>query len=246
MANKRRDLTGQRFGRLTAIKDVGKSKSKHRLWLCHCDCGKETRVRGNDLLSGRRKSCGCLIKNNGSTAEDLTGRKFGRLTVIKQAPRDKKGQVFWQCQCDCGNTTVVHAGHLKNGHTQSCGCLSKEKLGTGNLIENIDGSKLSSWTSKKVGSKSSTGIRGISKLASGRYRAYMQFKGKRVLFEEFDTLEEAIAARKNAWNKYVKPYLEEHIPRVEKMRKDRKENSFYRINDEDRIIGIKKRNADAR
>ena len=59
-------------------------------------------------------------------AEDLTGRRFGRLVVVSRAPNGKNWKARWNCMCDCGNSSVVCASHLKNGHTQSCGCLNKE------------------------------------------------------------------------------------------------------------------------
>ncbi len=59
--------------------------------------------------------------------EDLTGKTFGRLTVIKRAENGKGGHTRWLCQCECGNKTISQAPDLKSGHTQSCGCLSKEK-----------------------------------------------------------------------------------------------------------------------
>lgn len=52
------------------------------------------------------------------------GNKYGRLTVIKRA--DKTGRVYWLCQCDCGNKTEVASQYLRNGRTQSCGCLQRE------------------------------------------------------------------------------------------------------------------------
>lgn len=56
-----KDLTGQRFGRLEVIEQAGRSKSKHIMWLCRCDCGKRKVVMGNHLTSGRTKSCGCFM-----------------------------------------------------------------------------------------------------------------------------------------------------------------------------------------
>lgn len=59
--------------------------------------------------------------------EDLTGQKFGRLTVISIAERKKGYGVYWLCKCECGNETITSTGHLKSGHTKSCGCLQKER-----------------------------------------------------------------------------------------------------------------------
>ena len=55
-----KDLTGKRFGRLTVIEQAGRGKYRHVLWKCVCDCGKETYVTSNQLVTGRTKSCGCL------------------------------------------------------------------------------------------------------------------------------------------------------------------------------------------
>lgn len=64
--------------------------------------------------------------------EDLTGKTFGRLTVIKQVEDyiTPKGAHFakWLCQCECGNTTEVVGHRLKKGQTTSCGCYAIEKL----------------------------------------------------------------------------------------------------------------------
>ena len=54
----KRELTGQKFGRLTVKEKVG-SKNQKTVWLCECECGQETEVVTNKLTSGHTKSCGC-------------------------------------------------------------------------------------------------------------------------------------------------------------------------------------------
>lgn len=54
------DLTGKKFGKLTAVIINGKHKDGSCIWLCRCDCGKETNAISHTLKSGRKKSCGCL------------------------------------------------------------------------------------------------------------------------------------------------------------------------------------------
>ena len=72
------DITGRRFGRLTALYRDGWSNSWQSMWVCRCDCGKEVRVFKTNLMSGRSRSCGCLKsdliaernrKRNGSPLE---------------------------------------------------------------------------------------------------------------------------------------------------------------------------------
>lgn len=58
---------------------------------------------------------------------DLTGQKFGRLTIIVLHPvRASGGSSRWVCRCDCGKETVVSLPHLRTGKTRSCGCLGAE------------------------------------------------------------------------------------------------------------------------
>ena len=58
---------------------------------------------------------------------DLTGQPFGRLIVIREAGRDKGGHVLWLCRCECGNEIVVSGNDLRDEHTQSCGCLRRDR-----------------------------------------------------------------------------------------------------------------------
>jgi len=66
---------------------------------------------------------------------DLTGRTFGQLSVVKRAGSTKSGSPTWEVVCNCGKTLVVDGSGLRRGATTSCGCISKEKLVTANLID---------------------------------------------------------------------------------------------------------------
>ena len=57
---------------------------------------------------------------------DLTGQKFGRLTVLER-DTTRKGGVYWFCRCECGNVKCVRSNHLRSGYVKSCGCYQKEK-----------------------------------------------------------------------------------------------------------------------
>ena len=59
---KMNDISGEKFGRLTAIKPCGKNKWKNIMWLCKCDCGKEHMATEGKLKQGKVRSCGCLAK----------------------------------------------------------------------------------------------------------------------------------------------------------------------------------------
>lgn len=64
---------------------------------------------------------------------DLTGQKYGKLTVERLAG-SKKNQRVWECLCECGRRTLVKTARLYSGHTKSCGCLKKDPHGAGRYV----------------------------------------------------------------------------------------------------------------
>ena len=58
---------------------------------------------------------------------NLTGQKYGRLTVVKQSEYKNK-KVYWLCKCDCGNFCKVPTGNLRSGNTTSCGCIHRDMM----------------------------------------------------------------------------------------------------------------------
>jgi len=66
MATKAKDLTGQKFERLTAIKIVEKHPKNGNRWLCKCDCGNEVKAYTSRLTRGEVTSCGCLTREKNS------------------------------------------------------------------------------------------------------------------------------------------------------------------------------------
>lgn len=57
---------------------------------------------------------------------DLTGQRFGRLTVVERKGIDSQRSILWLCRCDCGGEKVVPAYCLRKGRVKSCGCLERE------------------------------------------------------------------------------------------------------------------------
>jgi hypothetical protein len=77
------DLTGWIFGRLTALRCVGRNKSRGAVWLCVCSCdGKEIPVASHNLVTGHTVSCGCFRR------EDAAARhwKHGHASRTEQSP----------------------------------------------------------------------------------------------------------------------------------------------------------------
>lgn len=129
---KRIDITGDKYGMLHVLEETEpifhKSGKKIRQYLCRCECGNRVVVRMNNLRTGNTTSCGCYNKKilKEKVFQDLSGLKFGRLTVSKRH-ESVNWTRYWFCLCECGNEVRVMASDLKSGHTKSCGCLQKEK-----------------------------------------------------------------------------------------------------------------------
>lgn len=68
-----------------------------------------------------------ISERKGNGFKDLTGNKYGRLTVVGLSPKKSGRKSFWVCKCLCGNEHLVRSDSLKSGNVQSCGCLKKEQ-----------------------------------------------------------------------------------------------------------------------
>ena len=137
---KKIDLTNKNFGEWLVIREATKEEKQNRpgsYWLCQCSCGTERVINGQTLRQNESTSCGCqtgkkiAIKNQ-QRAEDLSGRRYGRLTVLerdfeKESQYNSRGSTYWRCQCDCGNIISTQRNSLLQGTTVSCGCYRKEK-----------------------------------------------------------------------------------------------------------------------
>ena len=126
------DLIGQKFGKLTVIKRAEKKHSHGVLWECQCECGNLHYAITNELNRGRVRSCGCLKIEKGreKVKDDIIGKQFGLLTVIKRVPDpNNPNRTKWLCLCECGNTHLAERNHLIDGHINSCGCLKRKSLG---------------------------------------------------------------------------------------------------------------------
>lgn len=135
--NYKKDMIGKKFGKLTVISEnVKASKKKYDYngniestvpyYDCICDCGNKVTVAGYSLRSGGTTSCGYCYNH-----EDLSGKRFGNLTVLNYAgSKEIHGTKYgmWLCRCDCGNEIEVTTKALKTGNTTSCGCQSTNNL----------------------------------------------------------------------------------------------------------------------
>lgn len=128
------NLLGRRFSRLEVL-SLHSMRDRRAVWLCLCKCGRTTLASTSKLNAGRKKSCGCWLKESRELEgarrfNDLSGRKFGRLRVIDTSHRvrTQRGKRFyWNCLCECGRQAKVDSNSLKSKRVRSCGCLRQEQ-----------------------------------------------------------------------------------------------------------------------
>jgi hypothetical protein len=146
---------GDKINKLTVLYKTKKGKTIYDA--CQCDCGRYIVAAQQHIKDGHTKSCGCLIVESAKQDFiDLTGQKFGRLTVIKKIENynNKRRGTYWLCECSCYNEEgkhpqkIIYGDSLRQGKTQSCGCLQKEivsKIGK-ETLEDLTGQKIGHWT----------------------------------------------------------------------------------------------------
>ena len=122
------DLTGQQFHELFVKGSSDIRVRNSPTWECICTCGETCFCLTNDLLSGKKKSCGHL--RGRTTALDLTGQTFFDLTVLYKAPNKGMnkspsgnivGRTYWHCICTCGEECDVQTSDLTSGKRKDCG-----------------------------------------------------------------------------------------------------------------------------
>lgn len=122
-----KNLTNKKQGHITFLK-ISHKKDNRNYWWTICDCGTIEQTRADSkkehCITCARKQAG--LTNRDNQAEDLTNKRFGKLTALYSLKERKNGHIIWHCKCDCGKERDVVAGSLKSGNTKSCGCLRKE------------------------------------------------------------------------------------------------------------------------
>ena len=104
---------------IVILSDTGKkTKYREKIVLCRCHCGKEFESKSSAIKYGRTKSCGCSRQS--VKHDDIIGKTFGHLTVVKFLRREKSRPVYY-CSCDCGGGREASRDKLLKGTVLS-GC----------------------------------------------------------------------------------------------------------------------------
>ena len=126
-----KDITGQRFGRLTVIRRSGTCNGRNATWLCVCDCGKERVVKGTSLRSGHTVSCGCfhsqLMAEKMTTHTQSRSRLYGVWNSMRSRcyrPADKHfhhygGRGITVCNEWLNNFQAFYDWAMSNGYDEN-------------------------------------------------------------------------------------------------------------------------------
>lgn len=193
------DLTGNKYGRLTVLGDVGKrTKNGRVLWHCLCECGTATFVRTDHLKNGSVGSCGCLNEEKKHERfKDLTNTETDNFKVIDRA-YSKNQRVYWNCICKhCGNHIELQSNQIER--YSGCGC--KQNRSTKERMAEI--SNPESLKTNKPTAKSTTGVRGVYyNKRKNRYQAFINVDKKTKYLGTYASLEEATKIRREAEIEY--------------------------------------------
>ena len=164
--------------------------------------------------------------------EDLTGKRFGNLTVIRKTDQKNRSSYLWLCKCDCGKEKLVScecgkeikevAHAVKIGNRRSCGCRNKnikvkQAIEMQKKNQRVDGTSISSLKSTKVATNNTTGYRGVSfRERKQIFVARITFKGRTYHLGSYKTAKEASVA-------YLRAKEELHFKYIEEFEKKQRE-----------------------
>jgi hypothetical protein len=193
------DRTGQVFGKLTALEQVGRDALKKVLWRCKCECGNETIVPSGSLATGNTTSCGCVVPNLKHGGWKKSSYNTWRAMIRRcTVPTDKDyprygGRGVSVCPQwleyvnfvadmgePVGDETLDRIDAYGNYEPSNC-----RWAGVQTQNRNI-----------RVRPDSTTKVTGVSKTGSGRFMAKITVGDKSHYSRVFPTVEEAAAARK--------------------------------------------------
>lgn len=135
-------------------------------------------------------------KNHSRRRVDLTGQRFGSLTVL-HAAENIGGRTAWRCRCGCGREITAKTAHLRSGHVKTCGTAECGGVDIASRLTFIDGTCVEMLRAKTVRSNNTSGVPGVEwRTSKQRWRATICFKGKRHYLGSYIRFEDAVKARK--------------------------------------------------
>lgn len=229
MVKVKEDLTGKTFGRLTVIKqaeDYITPKGKHSAkWLCKCNCGNFTEVKGAELKRRRISSCGCLRHESVIERNKKYKKKYNRYEIcgnyvtmytLNNEPFDIDLEDFWKVKDICwhkdtsGYIVGITNDNIIRLHRYVMNCPDdmevdhKKHDKSDNRKENLRiATRSQNMMNHCINKNNTSGTTGVKQYGTnGKWSADITVNGTRIYLGTFDNLDDAIKARKEAEEKY--------------------------------------------
>ena len=204
------NLESRRFGKLSVVEKT-ENMGTRTAWICICDCGNKKKVRTNDLLRGKTKSCGCEErKTHGNRRVGNTSPEYNSWVAMKSRCFDSNS-VHYNRYGGRGITVCERWMSFENFLSDM-----GEKPTNNHSIERInnDGnyepsnckwaSKIEQSRNRSVRKDNVIGISGVQMHECGKFQVRIAVNRKNIYVGLFDTLKEAVKARREAEQKYWK------------------------------------------
>lgn len=200
----RSDFTGHRYGRLVVIAHAGKNRHGHSLWLCKCECGNEKVLNSVAFRHGNTKSCGCLQSEN-RTKHGMHGSPeymtWNSMIQRCENPHSKAYNHY-------GGRGITVCDRWKDfdNFFQDMGERPSPKYSLDRIDVNGNYEPANCrWTTQqeqvrntRIPTTNTSGVKGVSfDSQRGKWHAYIHCNDKKINLGRFDTIEEAIEARKH-------------------------------------------------
>ena len=197
---------GGRYGKLTVL--GLDSEKAYRAYRVRCECGRKFTAQASVIYRRAETGCGrCTAEARkaehiAALRSEEIGRAYGELTVHDVVIERCNGQrmAVAHCVCSCGNHAAIPLNRLRSGGARTCGHNTDATLRAGRdqmTRLHVDGTSVAALA-QRLSKNSTTGVKGVSRLADGRYRAYIVFRRKQYHLGTYTQLEDAAAARKAA------------------------------------------------
>ena len=149
----------ERYNNLVLVELKEKDRHNHPFGLFICDCGVEKEFSIQEVIHGKRKSCGCLRVQSQFIRtvnyESLLGKQINFLTVLAFGKPNKENRETFLCECICGMKKEIPCRSIYGNRIKSCGCIKRKHLVVMSTIPELEKKKLSQYyTSYKSAAKS--------------------------------------------------------------------------------------------
>lgn len=227
--NRLQDLSGRRFGRLFVLNIVENIVGEKKKYVCKCDCGNEVVVSAYDLRDGKTKSCGCLRlervkgQRNPNEYEIIDGYAKVKLNNSDYMICDiedwenlkryswSKGKGGYAVSGTQNGGSVYFHKKVTNTTSEIVDHINRNKLDNRKCNLRITNQRVNGYNAK-LSVRNTSGHKGINRSANGeKWIARIYVEGRNMYLGTYETIEEAIKARKKAEEKYYKPLENEAV-----------------------------------